>query len=96
MTNDQNPDQAMPKKSTKKTATTDKTINFETSLAELEKLVEKMEKGELSLEEAMADFQRGIELSKSCQASLKAAEQKVQILVEQGEQGKLAPFDTEE
>lgn len=86
----------MPKKSTKKTAPAATSANFEKALAELEQLVEKMEKGDLSLEEAMADFQRGIELTKSCQATLKAAEQKVQILVEQGEQGKLAPFDTDE
>lgn len=86
----------MPKKSTKKTATKDTANNFEASLAELEKLVEKMEKGDLSLEDAMADFQRGIELTKQCQATLKAAEQKVQILIEQGDSAKLAPFDADE
>ena len=86
----------MPKKAAKKASTTEDAANFEASLAELEKLVEKMEKGDLSLEEAMTDFQRGIELTKNCQATLKAAEQKVQILVEQGNSGKLAPFDTAE
>ena len=85
----------MPKKSTKK-STSDNSGNFEQALAELEKLVEKMEQGDLSLEEAMADFQRGIELTKTCQATLKAAEQKVQLLIEQGETGKLVPFETDE
>ena len=86
----------MPKKSTKKTTIATKTVNFEEALAELESLVEKMEKGDLSLEDAMANFQRGIELTRSCQETLKTAEQKVQILIEQGEKGKLAPFETEE
>ncbi|MDH5445768.1 MAG: exodeoxyribonuclease VII small subunit [Gammaproteobacteria bacterium] len=86
----------MPKKSAKKSATKASPESFETALAELEQLVEKMEKGDLSLEESMTDFQRGIELTKHCQATLKAAEQKVQILVEQGNSGKLAPFDAED
>ena len=86
----------MPKKSTKKTSTSDKSVNFEQALGELEALVEKMEKGDLPLEEAMANFQRGIELTRSCQETLKAAEQKVQILMEQGDKGKLTSFDTDE
>lgn len=86
----------MPKKSTKKTTSGSEPLNFEQALAELEGLVEKMEKGELSLEEAMADFQRGIELTRTCQETLKAAEQKVQILMEQGESGQLVPFDSDD
>lgn len=86
----------MPKKTTKKTSASGNEVNFEQALSELENLVEKMEKGELSLEEAMADFQRGVELSRTCQKTLKAAEQKVRILMEQGDKGQLAPFDTDE
>lgn len=82
----------MPKKSTKKTRDTDNTASFESSLAELEALVDRMEKGDLSLEQALTDFQRGIELSRNCQQALKSAEQQVQILLEQE---KLAPFDAE-
>jgi len=85
----------MPKKTSKKTTTKAAPADFEKALNELEGLVEKMEKGELSLEQALADFQRGIELSRSCQETLKAAEQKVQILVDQSDKGELAPFDTE-
>ena len=85
----------MPKKSTKKTTQAAGEANFEEALAELEKLVEKMEQGDLSLEDAMTSFQRGIELTKQCQATLKTAEQKVQILMEQGDDGKLAQFNTE-
>ena len=53
---------------------------FEELLGELEALVETMEKGELSLEESLQSFERGVELTRSCQQVLKDAEQKVQIL----------------
>ena len=53
---------------------------FEELLGELEALVETMEKGELSLEESLKSFERGVELTRSCQQVLKDAEQKVQIL----------------
>ncbi len=57
-------------------------INFEKSLAELEALVEKMEQGNLSLEESLKSFERGIVLTKACQQALSEAEQKIQILLE--------------
>jgi exodeoxyribonuclease VII small subunit len=56
--------------------------DFEAALAELEKLVEKMERGEQSLEDALASFQRGIELTRTCQQALKQAEQRVEKLVQ--------------
>jgi exodeoxyribonuclease VII small subunit len=60
--------------------------DFEAALAELEKIVEKMESGEQSLEEALAAFQRGIELTRTCQQGLKEAEQLVEkLLVQNGE-----------
>ncbi|NOX91712.1 MAG: exodeoxyribonuclease VII small subunit [Gammaproteobacteria bacterium] len=58
-----------------------KTPDFETALAELETLVERMENGESSLEDSLKDFERGIELTRSCQAALARAEQKVEILL---------------
>ena len=87
----------MPKKPAKKTSKTSDsgTADFESSLSELEKLVERMEKGELSLEQALGDFQRGIELTRNCQQALKSAEQKVQILMKKSGQEELAPFDPE-
>lgn len=69
----------MPKKPT--------TPDFETALVELEKLVEKMESGEQSLEQTLESFQKGIELTRSCQEGLKAAEQKVEQLLKKN--GKL-------
>jgi len=58
-----------------------KTPDFETALKELETLVERMENGESSLEDSLKDFERGIELTRSCQAALAEAEQKVEILL---------------
>ena len=55
--------------------------SFEDLLSELEALVETMEKGELSLEDSLKSFERGIELTRNCQKVLQEAEQKVQILV---------------
>jgi exodeoxyribonuclease VII small subunit len=56
--------------------------DFEAALAELEKIVEKMESGEQTLEEAMKSFQRGIELTRACQQGLRAAEQRVEKLIQ--------------
>ena len=61
-----------------------KTIDFEKALDELETLVERMEQGESSLEDSLKDFERGIELTRSCQNALAEAEQKVQILLNKG------------
>ena len=67
--------------------------DFEKALAELEALVARMEKGDLPLEEALASFERGIELTRLCQTALKEAEQKVQLLVERDGKQTLEPFD---
>jgi exodeoxyribonuclease VII small subunit len=54
--------------------------SFEQALAELEKIVTRMEGGQLSLEEALAAHKRGLELAKLCQTRLEAAQQQVRIL----------------
>ena len=53
---------------------------FEKALAELEKVVTRMESGELSLEQALAAHKRGVELVKLCQLRLEAAQQQIQVL----------------
>ena len=58
-----------------------KKINLEKSLADLEALVEELENGDLPLEKAMQKFEEGIKLARGCQAALKDAEQKVEILL---------------
>lgn len=60
-------------------------VTFEAALEELESLVEKMETGELSLEDSLAAFERGVKLTRHCQSSLKAAELKVKVLTESGD-----------
>ena len=57
-------------------------INFEKTLAELEQLVETMEKGDLSLEESIKSFEKGIALTRACRVALAEAEQKVRILLD--------------
>ncbi len=69
-----------------------KTINFEKTLVELEQLVEMMEHGDLSLEDSIAHFERGIALTKTCQQALSGAEQKVKILIEKENSAELKPF----
>ncbi|HEX4858395.1 MAG TPA: exodeoxyribonuclease VII small subunit [Usitatibacteraceae bacterium] len=54
--------------------------NFEAAMAELDALVEKMESGELPLEESLKAYQRGAELLKFCESLLKDAEQRIQVL----------------
>ncbi len=65
-----------------------KEIKFEDALSSLESIVEKLESGELSLEESLAAFEDGIRLSRICSKQLDAAEKKIEILVK-GEDGEL-------
>ena len=55
-------------------------LDFEKALAELEKIVARMESGELSLEQALATHKRGLELARFCQHKLEAAQQQVKVL----------------
>ena len=74
-----------------------KTINLEKSIDDLEKLVDELESGDLPLEKAMKKFEEGIKLTRQCQAALKEAEQKVEILVQSaGGEEALEPFDIED
>jgi exodeoxyribonuclease VII small subunit len=72
------------------------TLAFEKSLKELEALVTKMEQGNLSLEESLQHFERGIQLTRTCQQALKAAEQKVEILLNKSGQDDIAPFTSDD
>jgi exodeoxyribonuclease VII small subunit len=55
-------------------------LSFEKALAELEKIVSRMEGGELSLEQALAAHKRGLELARFCQQRLESAQQQVKVL----------------
>ena len=69
--------------------------SLEESLGEITGLIEKMEHGELTLEQSLQDFERGITLIKHCQKVLSAAEQKVQVLIQQNQQEVLLPYGEE-
>jgi len=66
--------------------------DFELALAELERLVERLERGDLPLEEALKTFERGVSLTRHCQAALKAAQQKVEILLRRSGEAGVEPF----
>lgn len=74
--------------------------NLEVSLTEISQLVDKMEKGELSLEQSLTHFERGITLIRHCQKILGEAEQKVQLLMQKNGQETLGTYhednDTDE
>jgi exodeoxyribonuclease VII small subunit len=73
----------------------DAALDFEQALDELDALVARMEKGDLPLEDALAQFEHGIALARRCQAALKDAELRVQMLVERDGKQTLEPFDGE-
>jgi exodeoxyribonuclease VII small subunit len=67
--------------------------DFEQALVELESLVERLEHGDLPLDEALRTFERGVALTRHCQACLQAAHQKVEILLKRGGETAAAPFE---
>jgi exodeoxyribonuclease VII small subunit len=71
-------------------------LDFERALAELEAAVDTLEHGELSLEDALKHFERGVALARECQAALKQAEQKVQILLQKSTTAPPEPFEPDE
>jgi exodeoxyribonuclease VII small subunit len=82
---------AMAKKTDQST-----TIDFEQTLEELEALVQRLEKGDQSLELSLKDFEKGVQLTRAAQQALKEAEQKVQMLSGEGEEAQLVPFEGEQ
>lgn len=72
-----------------------KTYPFEESLARLESLVDKMESGELSLEESVKTFEEGIKLTRECQKALQEAEQKVKMLIEKNDVVEVEPLESD-
>jgi exodeoxyribonuclease VII small subunit len=70
-------------------------VNFEKSLIELEALVERMEKGDLTLEDALKHFERGVQLTRSCQSALQLAEQRVEKLMTENGEATLVAFKSE-
>jgi exodeoxyribonuclease VII small subunit len=66
--------------------------DFETAMRDLEELVERLEHGDLPLEESLAAFERGVLLTRACQTALKDAEQKVEILLKRAGESAVEDF----
>jgi exodeoxyribonuclease VII small subunit len=72
------------------------TPDFETAMRDLEELVERLEHGDLPLEESLAAFERGVMLTRACQSALKEAEQKVEILLKKAGEPAVEDFMPDE
>lgn len=75
-----------------RTAKSTQTLDFEKAMQELEQLVEDMENGDLSLDESLKLFEKGVKLTRQCQQSLQDAEQKVSILLKKNNNSTLTDF----
>jgi exodeoxyribonuclease VII small subunit len=78
----------------RKSRTPSTTPDFEKSLSELEALVARLERGDLPLAEALALFEQGVAMTRSCHAALTEAQQKVEILLQEGGTVQTTPFET--
>lgn len=78
----------MPKKA-------EQPASFESSLQQLEQIVTRLESGNLPLEEALNEFERGVQLARTGQQTLQQAEQRVQILLSDDKNADLVPFNAE-
>lgn len=70
--------------------------DFEAAMRDLEEIVERLEHGDLPLEESLKAFERGIMLTRNCQTALKDAEQKVEILLKKAGEARVEDFDPDE
>lgn len=73
----------------------DEPVDFEASLGELEALVGKMESGQLSLEQSLAAFERGVLLSRRCQTALQSAAMRIKALTQEGNEVDLSASDAD-
>lgn len=72
---------------------TGKKVDLEKALADLEGLVERLESGDLKLDDALKEFEKGIKLTQQCQTALSDAEQKVEVLLKKTADAAPAPFE---
>ena len=70
-----------------------KKLDYEASITELESLVERLEQGDLRLEESLKLYENGVLITRDCQEALSQAEQKVQLLLQQSDQANLVDFE---
>ena len=67
-------------------------IDFEQQLSNLESLVTSLEGGDLTVEESLSSFEQGIKIARECQQALQVAEQRVEVLMKQGDEIVSQPF----
>jgi exodeoxyribonuclease VII small subunit len=73
------------------------TVDFEQGMSELEAIVARLEQGDLTLEESLRQFERGVTLTRSCQNALRTAEQRVEILARRsGQNAETVEFEPED
>lgn len=68
--------------------------DFEKSLEELESLIEQLESGDLSLDQSLQQFKRGVELTRHCQGVLEKAQQTVEQLIDPSDESTAVPFES--
>lgn len=73
-----------------------KPLDFEAAMRDLEEIVERLEHGDLPLEESLKAFERGILLTRNCQSALKDAEQKVEILLKKAGEARVEDFEPDD
>jgi len=78
------------------TQKTESPPDFERALAELEELVRKLESGELTLDESLAEFKKGVELTRHCQSVLEQAQQTVNQLMDVEDESSAQPFEPDD
>ena len=71
-------------------------LSFEQALEQLEEIVERLERGELPLEEALSAFESGVALTRRCAGQLDQAERRIDVLVREGERWMARPFEAPE
>ncbi|MBN1872083.1 MAG: exodeoxyribonuclease VII small subunit [Candidatus Omnitrophica bacterium] len=72
-----------------------KEIKFEEALKKLEKIVNDLEDGNMSLDDSLSKYEEGIKLSKMCARQLEAAKSRVELLMKSGSKFDIKPFDSE-
>lgn len=70
-------------------------LNFEASLAELERIVKELESGDLPLEQSLRRFEEGMRLSAACKKQIEEAESRVEMLTKKGAEYAAVPFQPE-
>jgi exodeoxyribonuclease VII small subunit len=78
-----------------KSDTSEADLPFEAALTRLEQVVDRLEQGDLELEESLETFEEGVRLSKRCASQLDVAEQRIEVLVKEGGKWMARPFSEE-